>query len=54
MHDDPVGQHGCIFAVGAGLPLPLTVKLHAPLISETVLLKLRVTVFYKYTIKIYK
>ena len=37
MHDDPAGQHCCTFAVGAGLSLPLRVKLHAPLISETIL-----------------
>jgi hypothetical protein len=37
MHDDPVGQHCCTFAVGTRLPLPLRVKLHAPLISETIL-----------------
>jgi len=37
MHDDLVGQHCCTFAVDAGLPLPLRVKLLAPLISETIL-----------------
>jgi len=37
MHDDPVGQHCCTFAVGTRLPLPLRVKLHAPLISEITL-----------------